>query len=112
MTETLTGELEQIVYTNPDNGYTVGRLKAAGPCRAGDHCRQPCPRRAVGEQLRLQGQWITHPRFGRQFKVESCETVLPATLQGIEKYLGSGLIKGIGPVMAERIVEPVRHGNA
>ena len=57
-----------------------------------------------GEQLRLQGQWISHPRFGRQFKVHSCETVLPATLQGIEKYLGSGLIKGIGPVMAGRIV--------
>ncbi len=62
------------------------------------------PSARSGEQLRLQGQWISHPRFGMQFKVESCETVLPATLQGIEKYLGSGLIKGIGPVMAGRIV--------
>jgi exodeoxyribonuclease V alpha subunit len=103
MTATLTGELEQIVYTNPENGYIVGRLKAQGH---GEPVTivGTMPAARSGEQVRLQGQWISHPRFGMQFKVRSCETVLPATLQGIEKYLGSGLIKGIGPVMAGRIV--------
>ena len=103
MTDTITGELEQIVYANPENGYTICRLKVQGqdgPVTAVGSM----PSARSGEQLKLQGQWITHPRFGRQFKVESCEAVMPATLQGIEKYLGSGLIKGIGPVMAERIV--------
>ena len=103
MTETITGQLEQIVFTNADNGYTVGRLKL--PDR-----EEPVtlagslPSARVGEELRVQGQWINHPRFGRQFKVEAFETVLPATLAGIEKYLGSGLIRGIGQVMAARIV--------
>jgi exodeoxyribonuclease V alpha subunit len=57
-----------------------------------------------GENLRLHGQWTSHARYGRQFQVERYATVLPATAAGIEKYLGSGLIKGIGPVTARRIV--------
>jgi exodeoxyribonuclease V alpha subunit len=57
-----------------------------------------------GESLRLVGRWGSHPRYGRQFEVESFTTVLPATVQGIERYLGSGLIKGIGPRTAARIV--------
>jgi exodeoxyribonuclease V alpha subunit len=58
----------------------------------------------VGESLRLTGRWSSHPRYGRQFEVASYTTVLPATIQGIRAYLGSGLIKGIGSVMAERMV--------
>ncbi len=58
----------------------------------------------VGEFLRLRGRWSSHPKYGRQFEVHSYATVLPATAAGIQKYLGSGLIKGIGPVMAERMV--------
>ena len=58
-----------------------------------------------GESLRLQGWWSSHPQYGRQFEVVSYTTVLPATIQGIRRYLESGLIKGIGPVFAERIVE-------
>ena len=57
-----------------------------------------------GESLRMQGLWKSHPQYGRQFEVHSYTTVLPATIQGIRRYLGSGLIKGIGPKMAERIV--------
>jgi exodeoxyribonuclease V alpha subunit len=57
-----------------------------------------------GEVLKLQGQWQIHPKFGEQFRITSYESVIPATAQGIEKYLGSGLIKGIGPVMARRLV--------
>ncbi len=58
-----------------------------------------------GERLRLRGRWRSHPQYGRQFEVETYQTVLPATIQGIRRYLGSGLIKGIGPRMAERIVD-------
>jgi exodeoxyribonuclease V alpha subunit len=59
----------------------------------------------VGESLRLRGRWSSHPKYGRQFEVWSYSTVLPATEQGIRRYLGSGLIKGIGPVMATRMVD-------
>ncbi|HYW81611.1 MAG TPA: helix-hairpin-helix domain-containing protein, partial [Spirochaetia bacterium] len=58
----------------------------------------------VGESLRLSGQWTTHPRFGRQFQVQSFTAVSPATLAGIERYLGSGLVTGIGKELASRLV--------
>ena len=58
----------------------------------------------MGEFLRLRGRWSSHPKFGLEFQAASYATVLPATTAGIQKYLGSGLIKGIGPVMAERMV--------
>ncbi|MEV4517454.1 ATP-dependent RecD-like DNA helicase [Dactylosporangium sp. NPDC049525] len=96
--------LERLTYVNEDTGYTVARVATS---RGGDELltvvgallgAQP------GESLRLQGRWSSHPKFGRQFEVESYTTVLPATIQGIQRYLGSGLVKGIGPVFAERIV--------
>ena len=96
--------LERVTYANEETGYSVARVATA---RSSDLLTvvgallgaQP------GESLRLVGRWSSHPRFGRQFEVESYTTVLPATVQGIQRYLGSGLIKGIGPVFAERIVE-------
>jgi exodeoxyribonuclease V alpha subunit len=101
---TLDAVLERITYANQDTGYTVARvatdrsndlLTVVGPLLGA----QP------GESLRLQGRWTSHPQYGRQFQVEAYQTVLPATIQGIRRYLGSGLIKGIGPKMAERIVD-------
>jgi exodeoxyribonuclease V alpha subunit len=101
---TLEAVLERITYANQDTGYTVARvatdrssdlLTVVGPLLGA----QP------GESLRLQGRWASHPQYGRQFQVEAYTTVLPATIQGIRRYLGSGLIKGIGPKMAERIVD-------
>ncbi|HUY45592.1 MAG TPA: ATP-dependent RecD-like DNA helicase [Streptosporangiaceae bacterium] len=96
--------LERITYVNEDTGYTIARvatertgpdlLTVAGPLLGAQ----------AGESLRLTGRWSSHPRYGRQFEVTSYTTVLPATIQGIRRYLGSGLIKGIGPVMAERMV--------
>src|SRR3954464_8547225 len=97
--------LERLTYVNEDTGYTVARVATS---RSGDDLltvvgallgAQP------GESLRLSGWWSSHPQYGRQFEVVSYTTVLPATVQGIRRYLGSGLIKGIGPVFAERIVE-------
>jgi exodeoxyribonuclease V alpha subunit len=101
---TLEATLERITYANNETGYTVARVSARG--MGSDLLTivgnllgaQP------GESLRLQGRWKSHPQYGRQFEVASYTTVLPATLQGVRRYLGSGLIKGIGPKMAERIV--------
>src|ERR687885_1121649 len=100
---TLEGVLERITYANDETGYTVARvttgrdtdlLTVVGNLLGA----QP------GESLRMQGRWTSHPQYGRQFEVHNYTTVLPATVQGLRRYLGSGLIKGIGPKMAERIV--------
>ncbi|WP_250285757.1 MULTISPECIES: SF1B family DNA helicase RecD2 [unclassified Frankia] len=96
--------LERITYANEETGYTVARVDTG---RSGELITvvgallgaQP------GESLRMRGRWGSHPQYGRQFHVEDYTTVLPATIQGIRRYLGSGLIKGIGPRLAERIVE-------
>ncbi|WP_328742110.1 ATP-dependent RecD-like DNA helicase [Streptomyces caniferus] len=99
------GVLERITYANEENGYTVARVDTGRG--AGDLLTvvgallgaQP------GESLRMEGRWGSHPQYGKQFTVENYTTVLPATIQGIRRYLGSGLIKGIGPRIADRIVE-------
>ncbi|WP_328725298.1 SF1B family DNA helicase RecD2 [Streptomyces sp. NBC_00259] len=97
--------LERITYANEENGYTVARVDTG---RGGGELltvvgsllgAQP------GESLRMEGRWGSHPQYGKQFTVENYTTVLPATVQGIRRYLGSGLIKGIGPRIAERIVD-------
>ncbi|MFF3750158.1 ATP-dependent RecD-like DNA helicase [Streptomyces sp. NPDC002018] len=96
--------LERITYANEENGYTVARVDTG---RGGDLLTvvgallgaQP------GESLRMEGRWASHPQYGKQFTVDNYTTILPATIQGIRRYLGSGLIKGIGPVFADRIVE-------
>ena len=101
---TLDAVLERITYANQETGYTVARVATN---RSSDLLTvvgallgaQP------GESLRLRGRWASHPQYGRQFQVEAYDSLLPATIQGIRRYLGSGLIKGIGPKMAERIVE-------
>ena len=96
--------LERITYANEETGYTVARVATD---RSGDLLTVVGPLLGAqpGESLRLSGRWASHPQYGRQFQVEAYQTVLPATIQGIRRYLGSGLIKGIGPKMAERIVE-------
>ncbi len=99
----LTGVIERITYHNEENGYTVAQLTPEGK----DYTVTVIGNMLginVGESVHLTGQWTVHPQYGRQFKAESVRTVLPATVQGIRKYLGSGLIRGIGPVTAERIV--------
>ncbi len=100
----LEGQIDSITYSNEETGYTVIRLVVHGhsdPVTIVGNVISPAP----GEILSVKGYWTNHPRFGRQFKVESHHVKSPATVDGIKKYLGSGLIKGIGPVMAARIVE-------
>ena len=100
---TVQGEVVTVVYHNPENGYVIARLDSpAGPGQVtvvgilGDI--------APGESLRLTGEWVEHPKFGRQFKAEGCEHVMPATLSGIRRFLASGAVKGIGEKMADRLV--------
>jgi exodeoxyribonuclease V alpha subunit len=93
-----------VTYANEETGYTIARVASE---RTGPDLLTvvgPLLGAQVGESLRLTGRWTSHPRYGRQFEVRSYTTVLPATIQGIRRYLGSGMIKGIGPVMAERMV--------
>jgi exodeoxyribonuclease V alpha subunit len=100
----LNGVLEHITYANEDTGYTVARVATD---RGGDPVTVvgPLLGAQAGEHLHLEGRWRNHPLYGRQFEVRSYRAVLPATIQGIRRYLGSGLIRGIGPKMAERIVD-------
>jgi exodeoxyribonuclease V alpha subunit len=115
--DTLSGAVERITYYNPENGYTVLRLRPDSKMANRFTNKSSLnsdglatvvgslPELSLGEHLRLQGQWDNHPKHGPQFKAEVCEQTLPATVAGIQGYLGSGMIKGIGPRFAERIVE-------
>jgi exodeoxyribonuclease V alpha subunit len=101
---TLEGVLERVTYVNEETAWSV--VKVAVPGRKGLVAAvgnllgvQP------GESLRLRGRWTVDRTYGEQFRVESYVTLKPATLVGIEKYLGSGLVRGVGPVMARRLVE-------
>src|SRR6266545_2706236 len=100
----LTAVLERVTYSNEETGYIVARVTTG---RDGDLLTVVGPLAGAqpGEHLRMEGRWRNHAMYGRQFEVHGYTTVLPATVQGIRRYLGSGLIKGIGPKMAERIVD-------
>ncbi|HOP85633.1 MAG TPA: ATP-dependent RecD-like DNA helicase [Syntrophorhabdaceae bacterium] len=97
------GQIERITFTNEENGYTVAKIKVKGKkdliTIVGTMCSV-----SPGEILRVRGFWDNHPKYGEQLKITEYETLLPATSKGIERYLGSGMIKGIGPVMAKRLV--------
>lgn len=104
MVEKLSGIIERITFHNPENGFAVLRVRVRG-------FREPVPvvgtllSVAVGEQLDASGTWVEDRDHGSQFKATELQTKPPCTLEGIEKYLASGLIKGIGPHYARRIVE-------
>ncbi len=110
----ISGSVERVTYYNPENGYSVIRLnpdsrgmlafKYAAGRDALITVVGNLPEVNPGEWLRLSGRWTNHAEYGRQFQAEMCEQALPATVEGIRRYLGSGLIRGVGKVMAERIV--------
>lgn len=111
----ISGSVERITYYNEENGYTVLRLKPdkremlpykyANGRDALITVVGNLPELNPGEWLSLTGKWLTHAKHGRQFTVLQCEQALPATTEGIKRYLGSGLVRGVGKVMAERIVD-------
>ncbi len=101
----LEGVLERITYANDETGYTVARVDTG---RGGGDLLTVVGAllgAQAGESLRMEGRWGSHPQYGKQFTVENYTTLLPATIQGIRRYLGSGLVKGIGPVFADRITQ-------
>jgi len=99
----LEGTIESIVFYSPETGYTV--------CTFSQEDGQTFtivgtfPPLSAGEAIKIKGKWVINPKFGKQFQVENYIPVLPSSVKGIEKFLSSGMIKGIGPVLAKRIVE-------
>ena len=102
-TKELTGQIERVTYNDAESGYAVLRIAVKGYpdlVTAVGTIASP----AVGEVLNMRGVWIEHPKFGSQFKIMEYKSFAPSSVKGMEKYLGSGLIKGIGPSIAEKIV--------
>ena len=101
---TIKGILERLTYQNPDNHYTVAKLRIA---KISDPVTLVGYLAGVveGESLEVSGKWTTHPKYGDQFKVEVYKVILPASVSGIRQYIGSGMIKGIGKSLADKIVD-------
>ncbi|MBK5101507.1 MAG: ATP-dependent RecD-like DNA helicase [Desulfobacteraceae bacterium] len=100
----LQGQIERITYTNEENGYTIAKVKIYGQrdlVTVVGNLMAPM----AGEILKMRGEWANHPKYGEQFKLVEYRSMVPASVYGIRKYLGSGLIQGIGPIMAKRIVD-------
>ena len=94
-TTSIQGTISRITYQHPETHYTVARLdEDGGPAITVVGTIFPV---AEGEEIKVTGVWKRHPRYGLQFQVDHWEKIDPATIEGIEKYLGSGMIKGIGP---------------
>ena len=100
----LTGVIERITFHSSESGYTVARLNT-GNVKQLITVVGSFANIQAGQTLQLMGTWAEHPQYGSQFQVVKYKETKPATLTGIEKYLGSGLIKGVGPVTAKRIVK-------
>lgn len=100
--EEISGLIEDVIYKNEENGYVVARLDNSNDTVT---VVGYVPYLIEGQNVKLGGEWVKHPQFGNQFKISTCEEIRPNTLSGIEKYLSSGIIMGIGPVTAKKIVE-------
>ena len=100
--ESITGYVEHIVFQNSENGYTVMILMMEGEEVT---CVGMCKGLGQGENITAEGEYIEHPVYGRQFKIQNYETVTPTDRVGMERYLGSGAIRGVGEALAARIVK-------
>ncbi len=102
-TTILEGELEKITFFNARNHYTIAKLKTS---KTENLVTIVGTMTAVqtGQFLKIEGTWETHPKYGQQFKIQSYKETLPATIDGIKKYLKSGIVKGIGPSTADRMI--------
>lgn len=101
--EELAGVIERFLFNNKENGYCVFimHLKGNETVTVKGHA----PALQAGQQIVVKGSWIFHPKFGKQFEATSCSSEAPTTINGLKKYLGSGMIKGIGKAYAERLVD-------
>ena len=102
--ESLSGLIERVTYFNEENGYAVLKVKAKGH-RDNITIVGSLPSVSAGEWVTAEGRWVQDREFGRQFRAEMLNSTAPTTREGIEKYLGSGMVKGIGPVYAKKLVE-------
>ncbi|MBR5230986.1 MAG: ATP-dependent RecD-like DNA helicase [Clostridia bacterium] len=100
--EELRGTITETLFRNEENGYTVLQIRAG---RENVGVVGIMPEIAAGEQAVFQGEWVVHPQYGKQFKAAQCEILKPSTLLGVERYLSSGLIRGVGPATARLIVQ-------
>ncbi|MCR5335776.1 MAG: ATP-dependent RecD-like DNA helicase [Synergistes sp.] len=100
----LKGQVERITYHNAENGYTVLRLSVPGHSEL-ITVVGTMPEPAPGEMLSVSGRWEKDPRYGMQLRAVRCEPAVPAGAEGVEKFLASGLIRGVGPATAKKIVE-------
>lgn len=99
--EVLEGFVEVILYKNEETGYVVSRINENNkPITAVGII----PYLKEGQQVKLTGEWIIHKQFGKQFNMKTCEEIIPTSIEGIERYLSSGVIRGIGPVTAKKII--------
>ena len=106
--DTLTGSVERITFYSDETGYCVLRLRPHQLPLGRDQLVTvvgTMPELQPGESVRLEGEWSNHPQYGRQFRAEVVTQIRPADAEAIRRYLGSGLIKGIGPVTARKIVD-------
>jgi len=99
----LAGSIDSITYYSPENGYTVCRfsLEEGEVITVVGHF----PPLSPGEMLKINGKWEINPRFGKQFRVDNYVPVVPSSVKGVEKFLSSGMISGVGPVLARRIIQ-------
>lgn len=97
------GTVENIIFQSDDKRFCVFRMKCAsdGMITAVYHGAAPF----MGEMIRATGEWISHPRFGRQFNITGYQSVMPDSAEGVERFLSSGAVRGVGKTMASRIVE-------
>lgn len=102
--EQLQGTVERIIFHNQENGFLIFTIKAE-PSNTVITIQGHAPTLRQGELLTVSGQWTVHPKFGRQFSMQQCMIHPPTSTAGLKKYLASGMIKGIGPTYAERLVD-------
>ena len=101
----LKGELKEIIFQNEINSYTIAVLETETEELT---VVGYLPFITIGDSLKLEGKYVTHQEYGRQFKIETFEKIMPETLDSLERYLGNGTIKGVGPATAKRIVDHFR----
>jgi len=101
--ESLSGLIERVTFFNEENGWAVLKVKAKGH-RDQVTVLGSLPSVSAGEWVTAEGRWVQDREFGRQFRAEMLKSTAPTTKEGIEKYLGSGMVKGIGPVYAKKLV--------
>jgi exodeoxyribonuclease V alpha subunit len=100
--EKLEAIVESIVYRSDDTGYTVAEISVGNALRT---AVGTVPQLAEGTKVLMEGDWVNHPVYGEQFKISALKVQAPDTLEGVMRYLASGVVPGVGPVTAQRIVD-------